>query len=48
VPGTDRRIKPDDQLADAYFDASLPVVRERLYRGGVRLAMVLNVALSAD
>ena len=24
------------------FDASLSVVRERLYRGGVRLALVLN------
>jgi hypothetical protein len=44
VPGTDRRIKPGEKLGDAYFDKGLPVVRERLYRGGVRLAMVLNEA----
>jgi nuclease S1 len=34
VPGAERRIKPVEKLADAYFDVSLPVVRERLYRGG--------------
>jgi hypothetical protein len=27
---------------DAYQDANLPVVRRRLYLGGVRLATVLN------
>ncbi len=48
VPGTDRRIKPGEKLADAYQAANLPVVRERLYRGGVRLAMVLNEAFPAD
>ena len=34
VPGVDRRIKSGEKLGDAYFNASLPVVRERLYRGG--------------
>jgi hypothetical protein len=29
---------------DAYQEANLPVVRRRLYLGGVRLAMVLNEA----
>ncbi len=45
-PGTNRPIRPGEKLADAYFDASLPVVRERLYRGRVRLALVLNAAFA--
>jgi hypothetical protein len=48
VPGTDRRIKPGEKLVGPYFDASLPVVRERLYRWGVRLALVLNVAFAGQ
>jgi nuclease S1 len=48
VPGSDRRIKPGDKLTDAYFNASLPVVRERLYRGGVRLALLLDIAFAED
>jgi hypothetical protein len=47
-PWGDRRIKPGEKLGDAYFDASLPVVREQLYPGGGRLALVLNAALSDD
>jgi nuclease S1 len=46
VPGTDRRIKPGEKLGDTYLAANLPVVRRRLYQGGVRLAMVLNDAFA--
>jgi nuclease S1 len=42
VPETGQRLKPGQKLADAYQAASLPVVRKRLFQGGVRLAMVLN------
>jgi hypothetical protein len=38
------RIKPGAKLANAYQEASLPVVRRRLYQGVVRLAIVLNKA----
>ncbi|XP_010533869.1 PREDICTED: endonuclease 1 [Tarenaya hassleriana] len=31
-----------DTLSDEYFDSRLPIVMERIARGGVRLAMVLN------
>ncbi len=47
-PATGLRIKPGANLATAYQEANLPVVRVRLYKGGVRLAIVLNGALSAD
>jgi nuclease S1 len=42
VPETGKRLKSGQKLADAYFDANLPVLRQRLYRASVRLAMVLN------
>jgi hypothetical protein len=42
VPETARRLKPGQKLADGYLDANLPVVRQRLYQAGVRLALVLN------
>jgi hypothetical protein len=48
VPETDKRLKPGQKLGDAYLNANLPVVRERLYQAGVRLAMVLNEALPAN
>ena len=48
VPGTELPIKPRQKLAKAYFDANLPVVRQRLYQGGIRLAMVLNEAVPAE
>ena len=44
VPGTGKRIKSGQKLGDAYLEANLPVVRQRLYQAGVRLAMVLNEA----
>jgi hypothetical protein len=46
--GDNRRLKRGEKLADAYFDTSLPVLRDRLFRGGVRLAMVLNEIWPAD
>jgi hypothetical protein len=36
------------RLADAYVEASMPVVRERLYRAGIRLAMLLNDVWPAE
>jgi len=48
VQGTDARIKPGQKLSREYYDAHLPVVRRRLYQAGLRLAMVLNEAFSAD
>jgi hypothetical protein len=42
VPETGKRLKSGQKLTDAYFDANLPVLRQRLYRASVRLAMVLN------
>jgi hypothetical protein len=44
VPETGKRLKSGQKLGDAYTKANLPVVRRRLYQGGVRLAMVLNEA----
>jgi hypothetical protein len=36
------------KLGQEYYDANLPVVRQRLVLAGLRLAMVLNGAFSAD
>ena len=44
VPEAGQRLKAGQKLGGAYLKASLPVVRRRLYQGGVRLAMVLNEA----
>jgi hypothetical protein len=41
-PRTGQRIRPGTKLGDAYQAANLPVVRRRLYQGGIRLAVVLN------
>jgi hypothetical protein len=41
-PATGRRIKPGAKLGDAYQERNLPVVKQRLYQAGVRLARVLN------
>jgi nuclease S1 len=46
VPETGERLKPGQKLGDAYLQANLPVVRRRLYQGGVRLALVLNQVFS--
>jgi hypothetical protein len=42
MPETGALIKPGRKLGDEYQAADLPVVKQRLYEGGVRLAMVLN------
>jgi nuclease S1 len=41
-PATGQKIKSGHKLADAYQAANLPLARERLYRAGIRLAMLLN------
>jgi nuclease S1 len=48
VPGTGTRMKSGQKLGDAYLNANLPVVRRRLYQGGIRLAMVLNEIWTVD
>ncbi len=45
VPGTDSPLKPGARLDEAYLDAQLPVVRDRLARSSVRLAEILNATL---
>jgi hypothetical protein len=47
-PTTGMRIGPGQRLADAYLEANLPVVRRRLYQGGIRLATLLNDVWPAD
>lgn len=47
-PQTGRRIEPGDVLADAYYDANLPIVRQQLYRAGARLAWVLTDTLRPE
>ena len=47
VPETGKRLKPGQKLGGAYVDANLHVVRQRLYRAGVRLARVLNEAFDS-
>ncbi len=44
-PATGQRMKPGAKLGDVYQAKSLPVAKQRLYRAGARLAMVLNEAL---
>jgi hypothetical protein len=41
-------MKSGQKLGDSYVKANLPVVRQRLYRGSVRLAMVLNEAFAEN
>jgi hypothetical protein len=47
-PATGRRIMPGAKLGDAYQQTNLPVVKQRLYQAGVRLAMVLNEVLRPE
>jgi hypothetical protein len=48
MPETGALIKPGRKLGDEYQAANLPVVRRRLFEGGVRLAMVLNEVWPRD
>jgi nuclease S1 len=45
IPGTDKRLKPGQKLGDDYQAVHLPVARERLCQGGVRLVSILNETL---
>jgi S1/P1 Nuclease len=45
---TGLRMKSGAKLGDDYQAKSLPVAKERLYRAGARLAMVLNESFPAD
>ncbi len=47
-PRTGRRIESGETLEDAYYEASLPIVRRQLYLGGSRLAWVLTDALRPE
>jgi hypothetical protein len=48
LPETGVLIKPGRKLGDEYQEAILPVVRRRLFEGGVRLATLLNAMFPAD
>jgi hypothetical protein len=41
-PATGQKIKSGQKLGEAYQVANLPIARQRLYRAGIRLAIVLN------
>ncbi len=45
-PVTGNRIKSGTKLGKEYFDANLPLVRQRMVQAGLRLAMVLNQAFA--
>jgi nuclease S1 len=45
-PLTGARIKSGAKLGTEYYDANLPVARQRLVQAGMRLAMVLNEAFA--
>jgi nuclease S1 len=47
-PKTGNRIKSGTKLSDEYQAKNVPVVRQRMVEAGVRLAMVLNEAFSAQ
>jgi hypothetical protein len=46
VPETSKRLKSGQKLSDAYVTANMPIVRQRLYQAGIRLARVLNEAFA--
>jgi hypothetical protein len=45
-PRTGKRIKSGTKLGDEYQEKNLPVVRRRLAQAGLRLAWVLNQAVT--
>ena len=45
VPGTDRTLRPGDEIGPDYVDANLPLAVERVAQSGVRLAAMLNEIL---
>jgi nuclease S1 len=48
VPGTDKRMKPDQKLGDEYQAANLPMARRRLCQARVRVASILNEAFGEN
>jgi hypothetical protein len=44
-PMTGQRIKPGAKLELEYHNRTISVVKDRMYRAGIRLAKVLNEAL---
>ncbi len=46
-PGTGERIKSGAELGLEYHDKNIPVVKERMYLAGMRLAKVLNEAFDS-
>ena len=42
IPGSDRSLRPGDEIGRDYEDANLPVALRRLAQSGVRLASLLN------
>jgi nuclease S1 len=46
VPGTDKRLKSGQKLAEDYYNAQLPIARQPLGQAGLRFAWVLNEAFS--
>jgi nuclease S1 len=44
IPDSGTRLKSGQKLGDAYLAANQPLLRERLYRASVRVAVVLNRA----
>jgi hypothetical protein len=45
IPGTDRTLRPGDEVVRAYIEANLPLAVERVAQSGVRLAAMLNEIL---
>ncbi len=45
-PATGKRIKSGDQLGVDYHNKNIPVVKQRMYLAGIRLAKVLNEVFS--
>lgn len=45
VPGTDRTLRPGDEVGPGYMEANAPIAVERVAQSGVRLAAMLNEIL---
>ena len=45
IPGTDRTLRPGDEIGRDYIEANLPLAVERVAQSGVRLAAMLNEVL---
>ena len=45
IPGTNRTLRPGEEVGRDYMEANLPLAVERVARSGVRLAAMLNEIL---